>query len=124
MFSFLDINPSHHLCSYLVPFMFVTNIHLTFTLSMKIKYQVVRDRVAGHIFDSSPVDFTSDLGTRFIVHPSVLKASDPPRFVSWIANGIASGLDGLFLSRFESQRAEYWQTLYSSVVCIINFCKV
>lgn len=95
-----------------------------FTLSMKIKYQVVRDRVAGHIFDSSPVDFTSDLGTRFIVHPSVLKASDPPRFVSWIANGIASGLDGLFLSRFESQRAEYWQTLYSSVVCIINFCKV
>ncbi|XP_074264123.1 uncharacterized protein LOC141586715 [Silene latifolia] len=79
------------------------------------KYQIVRDCVAGHIYDSSPVDFTSDLGTRFIVHPSVLGLSNPPRAVSWIANGIASGLDGLFLSRFESQRAEYWQTLYSSV---------
>ncbi|KAL2894525.1 putative isoprenylcysteine alpha-carbonyl methylesterase ICMEL1 [Bienertia sinuspersici] len=80
-----------------------------------MNYQAVRDCVAGHIYDSSPVDFTSDLGTRFIVHPSVLKLSNPPRFVSWLANGIASGLDGLFLSRFESQRAEYWQTLYSSV---------
>lgn len=80
-----------------------------------VNYQVVRDCVAGHIFDSSPVDFTSDLGTRFVIHPSVLKVSNPPRFVSWLANGIASGLDGLFLSRFESQRAEYWQTLYSSI---------
>ncbi|XP_057531932.1 uncharacterized protein LOC130810031 [Amaranthus tricolor] len=80
-----------------------------------LNYQVVRDCVAGHIYDSSPVDFTSDLGARFVLHPSVLKVSNPPRFVSWIANSIASGLDGLFLSRFESQRAEYWQTLYSSV---------
>ncbi|XP_021742990.1 uncharacterized protein LOC110709082 [Chenopodium quinoa] len=81
----------------------------------QINYQAVRDYVAGHIYDSSPVDFTSDLGTRFVLHPSVLKISNPPRFVSWLANGIASGLDGLFLSRFESQRAEYWQTLYSSI---------
>ncbi|KAK9740610.1 hypothetical protein RND81_03G047700 [Saponaria officinalis] len=79
------------------------------------KYQVVRDCVAGYIYDSSPVDFTSDLGTRLLLHPSVLKVSNPPRAVSWIANGIASGLDGLFLSRFESQRADYWRTLYSSV---------
>ncbi|KNA20660.1 hypothetical protein SOVF_050200 [Spinacia oleracea] len=81
----------------------------------QINYQALRDYIAGHIYDSSPVDFTSDLGTRFVLHPSVLKVSNPPRFVSWLANGIASGLDGLFLSRFESQRAEYWQTLYSSV---------
>ncbi|TYJ00992.1 hypothetical protein E1A91_A13G123700v1 [Gossypium mustelinum] len=42
--------------------------------------------------------------------------SHPPRIASWIANGIASRLDALFLSRFESHRAEYWQTLYASVV--------
>ncbi|XP_058221049.1 uncharacterized protein LOC131331189 [Rhododendron vialii] len=79
------------------------------------EYRLVRDCVSGHIYDSSPVDFTSDLGSRFVLHPTVLKMSQPPRLASWIANGIASSLDTLFLSRFESQRAEYWQTLYASV---------
>ncbi|RDX67409.1 hypothetical protein CR513_53723, partial [Mucuna pruriens] len=78
-------------------------------------YQLVRDCVSGYIYDSSPVDFTSDLGVRFLLHPTVLKLSHPPRFASWVANGIASGLDSLFLSRFESYRAEYWQTLYSTI---------
>ncbi|KAJ6675788.1 hypothetical protein OIU85_011895 [Salix viminalis] len=77
--------------------------------------QLVRDCISGHIYDSSPVDFTSDLGRRFVVHPSILKMSHPPRMLSWMANGISSTLDALFLHRFESQRAEYWQTLYSSV---------
>ncbi|CAI9115754.1 OLC1v1016746C1 [Oldenlandia corymbosa var. corymbosa] len=79
------------------------------------EFQLVRDCISGFIFDSSPVDFTSDLGTKFILHPTVLKMSKPPAIVSWIANGIASSLDSLFLSRFESQRAEYWQTLYATV---------
>ncbi|OVA15790.1 Protein of unknown function DUF829 [Macleaya cordata] len=78
-------------------------------------YRLVRDCISGQIYDSSPVDFTSDIGTKFVLHPSVLKMSRPPRFMSWIANGIASGLDTLFLNRFESERADYWQTLYSSV---------
>ncbi|KAF7830641.1 DUF829 domain protein [Senna tora] len=78
-------------------------------------YQLVRDCISGYIFDSSPVDFTSDLGVRFVLHPTVLKISHPPRFASWVANGIASGLDALFLSRFEVQRAEYWQILYSTI---------
>ncbi|KAF5740693.1 hypothetical protein HS088_TW11G00770 [Tripterygium wilfordii] len=77
--------------------------------------RLVRDCISGHIYDSSPVDFTSDLGSRFAVHPTILKMSHPPKFASWIANSIAYGLDALFLSKFESQRAEYWQTLYSSV---------
>ncbi|KAK6245279.1 hypothetical protein SCA6_008369 [Theobroma cacao] len=77
--------------------------------------QLVKECFSGHIYDSSPVDFTSDLGARFVVHPTVLKMSHPPRIASWIANQIASGLDALFLSRFESHRAEYWQTLYASV---------
>lgn len=83
---------------------------------MQGEYRLVRDCVAGHIFDSSPVDFTSDLGTRFVLHPTILKMSRPPPLVSWIANGIASSLDALFLSRFEAQRADYWQTLYASTV--------
>lgn len=77
--------------------------------------QLVKECFSGHIYDSCPVDFTSDLGARFSVHPTVLKISHPPRIASMIANGIASGLDALFLSRFESHRAEYWQTLYSSI---------
>ncbi|KAG9450922.1 hypothetical protein H6P81_010887 [Aristolochia fimbriata] len=81
----------------------------------EVKYQSLRDCICGYIYDSSPVDFTSDLGTRFVLHPSVLKMNQPPRVVAWMANAIASGLDSLFINRFEAQRAEYWQTLYSSV---------
>ncbi|KAL0369014.1 UNVERIFIED_CONTAM: hypothetical protein Scaly_1120300 [Sesamum calycinum] len=77
-------------------------------------YRLIRDCVCGHIFDSAPLDFASDLGTRFALHPAVLKMSRPP-LVSWIATGISSSLDALFLGRFESQRADYWQTLYSTV---------
>lgn len=83
-------------------------------------YRVVRDCVAGHIFDSTPVDFVSDLGTRFVLHPTVLGMSRPPPLASWIAHGISSSLDALFLTRFESQRAEYWQTLYSTVVSALQ----
>ncbi|CAA7400922.1 unnamed protein product [Spirodela intermedia] len=78
------------------------------------EYDLVRDCACGQIYDSSPVDFTSDLGTRFVLHPSVLRMSEPPRIVSWMAKMLASGLDTLFLRRFEEQRADYWQTLFSS----------
>ncbi|KAK9109167.1 hypothetical protein Sjap_017227 [Stephania japonica] len=79
------------------------------------EYQLVRDCICGQIYDSSPVDFTSDMGTKFVLHPTILNMSRPPRLFSWMADGFAAGLDGLFLSRFEAQRAEYWQTLYASV---------
>ncbi|XP_059434042.1 uncharacterized protein LOC132167159 isoform X1 [Corylus avellana] len=79
------------------------------------EYQLVRNCVSGHIYDSSPVDFTSDLGTRFTLHPSILKMPGSSKLVSWVAKGVASGLDALYLTRFESQRVEYWQALYSSV---------
>ncbi|XP_042435574.1 uncharacterized protein LOC122021513 [Zingiber officinale] len=78
-------------------------------------YWLVKDCLCGHIYDSSPVDFTSDLGTRFVLHPSVLKRPHPPRVVSWMAKALATGLDSLFIRRFEAERADYWQTLYSSV---------
>lgn len=85
--------------------------------SLQEEYQLVRDCLCGQMYDSSPVDFVSDLGTRFLLHPSVLKMSQPPRILSWMTRGIASGLDTLFIGKFEAQRAEYWDTLYSSVVC-------
>lgn len=79
------------------------------------EYRLVRNCVSGHIYDSSPLDFTSDLGARFALHPSILKMPGSLKLVSWVAKGIASGLDALYLTRFESQRVEYWQALYSSV---------
>ncbi|CAH8361930.1 unnamed protein product [Eruca vesicaria subsp. sativa] len=39
----------------------------------------------------------------------------PSRLISWVAKGVSSGLDGLYLTRFESQRKEYWKALYSCV---------
>lgn len=88
---------------------------------------MLRDCVSGHIYDSSPVDFTSDLGAQFALPPAIQKMPGPSKLVSWFAKGITSGLDGLYLTRFESQRVEYWQTLYSSVVSFqlaINFSSV
>lgn len=86
---------------------------------MKDNYQLVKDCLCGQIYDSSPVDFTGDLGTRFILHPTVLKRSHPPRVVSWMAKALASGLSTFFIDRFEGQHADYLQTLYSSAVWLL-----
>lgn len=83
--------------------------------SLQDDYRLVGECLCGQIYDSSPTDFTSDLGTRFVLHPSVLRLSHPPTLLTWMAKAFASGLDALFINRFESERAEYWQTLYSSV---------
>ncbi|KAG0469680.1 hypothetical protein HPP92_016380 [Vanilla planifolia] len=81
----------------------------------QVDYQLVRDCLFGQIYDSSPVDFTSRTGIQFVLHPSVLKLSHPSRVVVWMAEALASGLDAMFINRFEAERAEYWQTLFSSV---------
>ncbi|GLJ41265.1 hypothetical protein SUGI_0854250 [Cryptomeria japonica] len=78
-------------------------------------FNLVRKCVAGQIYDSSPIDFISELGANFVVHPTVLKLNHPPRVLRWGAQATAWALDALFLSRFEAQRAEHWQILYSSV---------
>ncbi|CAH2051751.1 unnamed protein product [Thlaspi arvense] len=77
--------------------------------------QLVRNCLSGHVYDSGPLDFTSDLNAKFALHPTIRRMSGPSKLVSWMAKGISSGLDGLYLTRFESQRSEYWQALYSSV---------
>ncbi|XP_078433201.1 uncharacterized protein LOC144704599 [Wolffia australiana] len=75
--------------------------------------QLVKDCIWGQIYDSGPIDFTSDLAAQFL-HSTSVRASEPRRIVSWMAKMVTSGLDTLFLSRFEEQRADYWHTLHSS----------
>lgn len=74
-----------------------------------------RNCVSGHIYDSGPLDVTSDFGFRFSLHRSIAKVPGPSKLVSWVAKSVASGLDALYLTRFESQSADHWQALYSSV---------
>ncbi|XP_011092579.1 uncharacterized protein LOC105172725 [Sesamum indicum] len=77
--------------------------------------RLVASCISGQIYDSDPIEFTSDLGARFALHRSILKMPGTSKLVSLFAKGVTSSLDALFLTRFGSQRAEYWQTLHSSV---------
>ncbi|KAL7156782.1 hypothetical protein ABFS83_02G032400 [Erythranthe nasuta] len=71
--------------------------------------------ISGQIYDSDPIEFTSDLGARFSLHRSILKMPGSSKLVSLFAKGVTSSLDALFITSFGSQRADYWETLYSSV---------
>ncbi|KAH6767115.1 hypothetical protein C2S52_018098 [Perilla frutescens var. hirtella] len=77
--------------------------------------RLVASCISGQIYDSDPIEFTTDLGARFALHRTILKIPGASKLVSFLAKGVTSSLDALFLTRFGSQRAEYWQTLYSSV---------
>lgn len=94
---------------------------------MKEDSRLVRSCISGQIYDSDPIEFTTDLGARFALHPSILKMPGTSKLISLFAKGFTSSLDALFLTRFGSQRSEYWQTLYSSVVSFLTgflFCKL
>ncbi|URE14206.1 hypothetical protein MUK42_11544 [Musa troglodytarum] len=78
------------------------------------EYQLIRECICGQIYDSSPVEFTAELATRFLHHTSQ-RLFSPTRISSWMTKVLTSSLDAVFLSRFAAQRAEYWQSLYSSV---------
>ncbi|KAI9127917.1 hypothetical protein K1719_000910 [Acacia pycnantha] len=78
-------------------------------------YQLLRNFVSGHIYDSGPLDVTSDFGIRFALHPAIVKVPGPSKVVSWMAKCVASGFDALYLTRFESLAAEHWKALYSSI---------
>lgn len=83
---------------------------------MKEDSRLVRSCISGQMYDSDPVEFTTDLGARFALHPSILKMPGTSKLISLFAKGFTSSLDALFLTRFGSQCSEYWETLYSSVV--------
>ncbi|KAG8368345.1 hypothetical protein BUALT_Bualt15G0035900 [Buddleja alternifolia] len=77
--------------------------------------RLVASCISGQIYDSDPIEFTTDLGARFALNRSILKIPGSSKLISLFAKGVTSSLDALFITRFASQRAEYWQTLYSSV---------
>ncbi|XP_051136165.1 uncharacterized protein LOC127254876 [Andrographis paniculata] len=76
---------------------------------------LVASCISGQIYDSDPVDFTNDLGARLALHSSILKMPGSSKLVSLFGKWVTSSLDALFVTRFGSQRTDYWQTLYSSV---------
>lgn len=71
--------------------------------------------ISGQIYDSDPIEFTKDLGARFALHRSILRMPGSSKLVSLFAKGVTSSLDALFITKFGSERAEYWKSLYSSV---------
>ncbi|XP_075477291.1 uncharacterized protein LOC142518390 [Primulina tabacum] len=77
--------------------------------------RLIASCISAQIYDSDPVDFADDLGARFALHRSILRMPGSSKLLSLFAKGVTSSLDALFLTRFGSQNAEYWQTLYSSV---------
>ncbi|XP_047980502.1 uncharacterized protein LOC125222103 isoform X1 [Salvia hispanica] len=77
--------------------------------------RILANCISGQIYDSDPIEFTKDLGARFALHHSILRMPGSSKLVSLVAKGVTSSLDALFITRFGSQRAEYWKSLYSSV---------
>ncbi|XP_057787457.1 uncharacterized protein LOC131004736 isoform X2 [Salvia miltiorrhiza] len=77
--------------------------------------RILANCISGQIYDSDPIEFTKDLGARFALHRSILRMPGSSKLVSLFAKGVTSSLDALFITRFGSQRAEYWKSLYSSV---------
>lgn len=71
--------------------------------------------ISGQIYDSDPIEITKDLGARFALHRSIFRMPGSSKLVSLFAKGVTSSLDALFITKFGSQRAEYWKSLYSSV---------
>ncbi|PIN06060.1 hypothetical protein CDL12_21401 [Handroanthus impetiginosus] len=77
--------------------------------------RLVASCISGQIYDSDPIEFTTDLGARFALHRSIIKMPGASKLVSFLAKGVTSSLDALFLTRLGLQRAEYWHSFYSSV---------
>ncbi|KAH9540742.1 hypothetical protein CY35_14G022100 [Sphagnum magellanicum] len=83
--------------------------------NLKEKFQAVRACVTGQIYDSSPADFVSEIGVKFLSSPVVWKSQKPSIVISLGTKTAASILDPLFSSQFEQQRVEYWLALEQSV---------
>lgn len=79
---------------------------------------MVMRSLSGLIFDSSPVDFVSHLGAKFVSHQVLtLQPGRPIGIVAWVAYAVGRGVDIIFSGQLGPQRIDLWQALYSSVVC-------
>lgn len=89
------------------------------------RFAVVRKSFSGLIFDSSPVDFVSHLGAKFVSHQVLaVQPGKPIGIVSWVAYAVGRGIDVIFSGQLGPQRIDLWQALYSSVKVgpILFFC--
>ncbi|KAL1290525.1 hypothetical protein AAHE18_20G136700 [Arachis hypogaea] len=64
-------------------------------------HMLLKRCVSGHIYDSGPLDVTSDFGFRFSIHPSIAKVPGPSKLATWVAKSLVSGLDALYITRLE-----------------------
>ncbi|XP_059654781.1 uncharacterized protein LOC132301555 [Cornus florida] len=67
--------------------------------------RLVKNCISAHIYDSGPVNFTSDFGARFALHPTIFRMPGSAKQVSLVAKRVASVLDALFLTSFGSRGA-------------------
>lgn len=82
----------------------------------KDKFDVVVASVAGLIFDSSPVEFDSYIGAKFVSQQMLTKR--PGRSNAIILHGARAfgrGLDAVFARQLGLQRIDLWHALYSCV---------
>eukprot|EP00250_Pteridium_aquilinum_P006165 c16137_g1_i1 orf=688-1866(-) len=80
------------------------------------RFAVVMRSLSGLIFDSSPVDFVTHLGAKFVSHQVLtLQPGRPIGFISWVAYAVGRGVDVVFSRQLGPQRIDLWQALYSSV---------
>lgn len=80
------------------------------------EYSNVKQRVRGVLYDSSPVDFVSDLGYHAIVNATGLKNC----FFRYCLRGVQRTLDFFFKRIFEQDREVYWKTLLDLTVCAMS----
>ncbi|KAK6136865.1 hypothetical protein DH2020_029391 [Rehmannia glutinosa] len=56
--------------------------------------RLVASCISGQIYDSDPIEFTTDLGARFALHRSILKMPGSSKLVSLFAKGVTSAFTG------------------------------
>lgn len=80
------------------------------------KFKVVAESVAGLIFDSSPMEFESNIGAKVLSQQMLtLKPGRSNAIISHGAHALGRGLDTIFFKQFGLQRVDLWHALYSAV---------
>lgn len=78
------------------------------------RFAAVRACVAGQVHDSSPPDFVSQVGAKFVSHSLTPGFGPPPPPLYWMARAGGWVADAVMGSRFERQRQDYWNILRGS----------
>lgn len=79
-------------------------------------YQLLVQCLCGEVYDSGPMDFTSDQGVRTLGSMMANKGGVLRPALDALLNMGACSLDFFLVNQFESDRAAYWSTLGCSLV--------